>query len=71
MTITREIIKFRRNADYAPNTITVDNYTAWYLRFHYRNLRRSGASAFAARTAIYDLLFQASLRTSRPVFTAG
>lgn len=69
MTITRETITFRRNAAYAPNTITFDQATAWYVRFHYKHLRQQGARPSTARSAIYNLAFQASMHP--PVFTSG
>lgn len=69
MTFSRETLRSRRTADYEPNTLTVDSDSAWYVRYHYRRLRRSGATLYASRAAVWDMLFQASMRP--PVFTAG
>ena len=59
-----------RNRPAHSNSITVDKHQAWLMRFHYRNLRKAGASAYDARTVLYDLMFEAAV-TARPVFTAG
>ena len=69
MDIYRNPAPQRRGIDYVPNHITVDQTTAWYVRFSYRILRRQGASIHAARSALYNMLFQAHL--SRPEFTSG
>lgn len=54
------------------NHLVLPSIIALHARFHYRRLRRDGASADTARSAVYDLLLVPTWTWTDPTrFVAG